>query len=335
MVSKRKSAVQCPRPIGPVLLRRLLMAGMVVLIGWFAAPQPAAAQFCSRTATSLDFGTVSAGASQVTGSTLFISCTGGQANRTIALCPYIGSGTGGVTSINGPRRMASGANRLDFDIFTDATFTRRYRNNISIGGNPRFTLTLNASGSGSTTITFFGRINAGQPTPPGAYSSNFITNTDLHYGYPENNFATCDSTGPFIAGFSFNAMATIDAGCTISTAPVTFPTASSLAATLDATGSITVTCASGVSYTVALNGGGSSAASATTRQMAAGGPARIVYGLFRDAARTQGWFNTVGTTQAGTGTGSAQVLPVYGRIGVQSTPVPGIYTDTIIATITY
>ena len=67
----------------------------------------------------------------------------------------------------------------------------------------------------------------------------------------------------------------------------------------------------------------------------ASGANRITYGLFRNSARTQGWFNTAGTTQAGTGTGSAQTLPVYGRVGAQTTPPPGTYSDTVTVTVTY
>jgi spore coat protein U-like protein len=40
-------------------------------------------------------------------------------------------------------------------------------------------------------------------------------------------------------------------------------------------------------------------------------------------------------TVSGTGTGLTQPLNVYGRVAPQTTPQPGAYTDTIVATITY
>jgi spore coat protein U-like protein len=38
---------------------------------------------------------------------------------------------------------------------------------------------------------------------------------------------------------------------------------------------------------------------------------------------------------SGTGTGLTQTLTVYGRVAPQTTPKPGTYSDTIIATVTY
>jgi spore coat protein U-like protein len=66
------------------------------------------------------------------------------------------------------------------------------------------------------------------------------------------------------------------------------------------------------------------------------GTAFVLYGLYRDAARSQAFGNTIGTnTAAGTGTGLSQTLTVYGRVAPQATPAPGTYADTITATLTY
>jgi spore coat protein U-like protein len=63
---------------------------------------------------------------------------------------------------------------------------------------------------------------------------------------------------------------------------------------------------------------------------------QIWYGLFRDAARSLSWGELGdGAAQPGTGSGAAQSFTVYGRVPAQATPPPGIYSDTIIVTITY
>jgi spore coat protein U-like protein len=60
------------------------------------------------------------------------------------------------------------------------------------------------------------------------------------------------------------------------------------------------------------------------------------YSVYRNSGHSQVWGNTTGTdTQSGTGTGSSQSLTVYGRVPSQTTPPPGIYTDTIVVTVTY
>ncbi|MDR6870988.1 spore coat protein U-like protein [Bosea sp. BE125] len=62
----------------------------------------------------------------------------------------------------------------------------------------------------------------------------------------------------------------------------------------------------------------------------------VNYSLFRDASRTLNWGTTIGTdTVAGTGNGSGQSFTVYGRVPVQTTPSPALYSDTITVTVTY
>ena len=73
----------------------------------------------------------------------------------------------------------------------------------------------------------------------------------------------------------------------------------------------------------------------TTRKMTSGANT-INYSLYQNSSRTTVWGNTVGTnTVSGTGSGLGQALTVYGRVPPQTTPAPGTYTDTIVATVTY
>jgi spore coat protein U-like protein len=86
---------------------------------------------------------------------------------------------------------------------------------------------------------------------------------------------------------------------------------------------------------VSLNGG-TTGGTPTNRKMSKGAE-RVTYGLYKDNARTQPWGDagTPGSTVAGTGTGAAQPLTVYGRVPPQTTPSAGVYTDTVVVTITY
>ena len=70
--------------------------------------------------------------------------------------------------------------------------------------------------------------------------------------------------------------------------------------------------------------------------MKAAGPALINYSLFSDAGRTVNWGNTPPTdTVAAIGNGAAQAFTVFGRIPPQPSPIPAVYTDTIIVTVTF
>lgn len=102
-----------------------------------------------------------------------------------------------------------------------------------------------------------------------------------------------------------------------------------------ATSTISMTCSNTTNYNVGLSAGLDSGATVTTRRMS-NGTAVMTYALYSDSSRTLNWGQTVGTdTVTGTGSGTAQVLTVYGRVPAGQFVTPGNYSDTIIATVTY
>lgn len=135
---------------------------------------------------------------------------------------------------------------------------------------------------------------------------------------------------------SFNVQVTIQATCAIDNATtLDFGTQGVLAANIDQTSAITITCTNTTPYNIGLDQG-LNGTSVTNRDMKAAGPALISYSLYSDVGRSVNWGNTVGVdTLASTGTCSAQVFTVYGRIPPQPSPPPGVYTDTITITVTF
>jgi spore coat protein U-like protein len=135
---------------------------------------------------------------------------------------------------------------------------------------------------------------------------------------------------------SFNVQVTIAATCVVTSATnLNFGTQGVLAANVDQTNTITVTCTNTTPYNIGLDKG-LNGSSVTTRQMKSGGGALINYALYSDSGRTTNWGNTVGTdTVAATGNGAGQAYTVYGRVPPQTTPAPAVYTDTITITVTY
>lgn len=127
--------------------------------------------------------------------------------------------------------------------------------------------------------------------------------------------------------------ATVVAACNVSTTPVAFGAYNPTAGThLDGTGTVSVTCTNGTSYTVALDGGAQ--ADVTTRAMSAGAHG-LNYQLYSDSARTSVWGLTGAGLVAGTGTGSPIDHTVYGRIPSEQNVPPGSYSDTVNVTVTY
>jgi spore coat protein U-like protein len=128
---------------------------------------------------------------------------------------------------------------------------------------------------------------------------------------------------------------TINTACTVSAAPIAFSAQSVLSAAVSQTGSVVVTCSNTSPYTVQLDQGAGASATVANRLMTGPGSATVAYGLYQDAARTVNWGNAAGSWVAGTGAGNAQVLTVYGRILVQTTPAPGAYADTVNVTVSF
>ena len=136
---------------------------------------------------------------------------------------------------------------------------------------------------------------------------------------------------------TFTVQATIVATCTINSAStLNFGNnIGVLAANVDQSSTIQVTCTNTTPYTIGLDAGTGSGATLAARKLTSGG-ATINYSLYTTSGYSTVWGVTAGTdTVAGTGNGTGQSYTVYGRIPPQTTPAPGTYTDTITVTVTY
>lgn len=128
--------------------------------------------------------------------------------------------------------------------------------------------------------------------------------------------------------------ATVLSSCIVAATPMAFGNYAS--SQVDSTASVVVTCSNGTAYNVGLDAGTGSGASVATRKMTGTSGASLDYMLYRDSARSAVWGSTVGTdTLAGTGSGAAQTISVYGRINASQYPGAGVYADTVVVTVTY
>ncbi|MGU2418504.1 Csu type fimbrial protein [Burkholderia cenocepacia] len=136
----------------------------------------------------------------------------------------------------------------------------------------------------------------------------------------------------------FNVTLTIQANCTIAANPLAFGTTGVLASTVNRQTTVSVTCTNSTPYNVGLDAGavtGSTVASRLMGGTTAGNTGTTVgYQLYQDSGHSTIWGNTQGTdTVGGTGTGSAQVLNVYGQVPAQATPKPDTYEASVTATV--
>jgi len=313
---------------------------LAVAICVAVAAGPARAQSCSFSISALNFGTIDLTANTpfTSTATLSASCTG-TGNATVRACPNIDVGSGGSTS-GSPRFLLNGAAQLNFNLYQDGAYTSVWGSDLwAFAGSypsPTIDVTLNGSGSGSASQTIYGQIWAGQQTlAAGTYASAF-SGTQASVAYAYSTVGTCATIGSSHATSApFTVTATDASNCSVNAATLNFGAVGVLGSAVNAASSLTVTCTNALPYTIALDGGLSGATNPTQRVMSQAAQ-QITYGLYRDSARAQPWGDSVGTnTAAGTGSGLAQTLTVYGRVPAQTTPAPGTYSDTVVVTISY
>jgi spore coat protein U-like protein len=180
---------------------------------------------------------------------------------------------------------------------------------------------VTGTGTGSNVpYTVYGVLPGGEVAPSHGYNDT-ITVT------------VTSSLAPATSTFTVNA--TMQNACGVNASDLNFGNYSG--ALVNGTSTISISCnTTNTPYNVGLNQGVASGASVTNRSMTGPSSTLLHYSLFRDSALTQNWGNTVGTdTVSGTNTGSTQSITVYGQIPAGQKGPPGLYTDTLIATLTY
>ncbi|OOG53718.1 spore coat U domain-containing protein [Rhodanobacter sp. C03] len=96
---------------------------------------------------------------------------------------------------------------------------------------------------------------------------------------------------------------------------------------------VSVICTNTTPYTVFANNGANAAGSQNNMKL---GAALLPYNLYTTAGRTIPFPTTSGAALSFTGNGTAQTIPFYGRIPSGTTlPAAGLYTDTVVVSITY
>jgi spore coat protein U-like protein len=289
------------------MIRRFVLAALLMFFGTGVAH---AAGTCTATAGGIAFGTFTG--SQVTNiGSIVVTCTGnGNVNYTVTLT----TGAGTYTT----RLLKNGASSLQYNLYTDAAFGQVWGDGTGVS-NPVFG-SINLNNSGSTdTIQLYARLPAQALPAQGGYGDTITVTVTTNQG---------TSTTTFLV------TAVVQPACTIAATDLAFASYSGVQK--DAQSQISLTCTNYAAWNIGLGTGTYAGATVTTRRMAGPGASAMAYSLFSDSLRTQNWGNTVGTdTVAGQGTGSAQTVPVYGRVPAGQTLLSGNYQDTVIATVTF
>lgn len=316
-------------------MRRHVYGILVLLV--LALCGTAQAQTCTITRpATINFGTVDVllNAPVDITATISVSCTG-TANQTVRVCLNLGDPNSGT--VGGVRRAISGANVLTYQFYTDPSRTVKWSSWVTGGAGVEVLVPLNASGTSTpVALTMYGRVFAGQQTVRAAtYSANFSGAFTHQRSRYTSTGQLCPAMTTGTLRWNFQMRAIVPKKCVVTSATLNFGNPSALTANIDASTNIGVACSTALPYRIQLGAGLSGATNPTLRRMTKGAEF-VTYGLYRDAARSLPWGWTLNTnTLSGTGTGNTVAVPVYGRVPVQTTPTPGVYTDTVVITVNY
>ncbi len=294
------------------MVRKIALAAVLFLLAASPANAQLASAVCSMSASGVNFGTTTGEATTAVGN-LVLRCTGnGNPSYSIAL-------TTGLSGVYALRQMGNGAERLGYNLYTEASLGTIWGDGT--GGSQLVTGRLQFQGQPLLIIMVPVRARLPvQPAPaPGAYQDTILATLN----YPGNEVLT-----------EFEVTANVVPACAISATNLSFGDYTQ--ARLDGQSAIAVTCTDSTQWTVGLSQGTSPGATVTTRKMTGPGGASLPYALFQDAARTVNWGNTVGIdTVRGTGTGDQQTLNVYGRVPASQAVGSGSYQDMITVMLTF
>ncbi|WP_439070495.1 spore coat U domain-containing protein (plasmid) [Serratia nevei] len=138
---------------------------------------------------------------------------------------------------------------------------------------------------------------------------------------------------------SFKVKLTVTSTCDIHTTAATdvdFGSHTSTEGAVTADGALSVNCTNGTAYQIGLDNGENYAGGSRNMKNTSGSET-VAYTLWKDAGRAQPWGNTLDNdTLAGTGSGVAQVIPVYGKVELSTQNLKAAsYEDKVTATVTY
>ncbi|WP_313623820.1 spore coat U domain-containing protein [Achromobacter sp.] len=329
-----------------VALKAGLLMAVALSAGYAETAHASSCTLGAGTTGTMDFGMVNPllpGDTVNDGGQIVVTCNFTALALGARLCFSLG--VGNTSPSVAARAMGAGANRMNYNLYTDPARTQIW--GAATPGRPTsvmLTGPLLGGGNVSTTFRFYGKIPGGQSTVPTVanantpYSETYATTgrLDVLFGLL-SGLSNCPLAAPTQRiTIPLVVRTTVQKNCTISATDMAFPARGTLTTAVAATSQITVRCTNANAFSLALNGG-SVAGNVTARKMKHETAADTVgYQLYQDAAYATVWGDASGgTPRAGVGTGANQTFTVYGRVPAQATPRPGSYRDVITATITF
>jgi spore coat protein U-like protein len=315
----------------------------------------ARADSCSVAQSDIVFPTVSSISSTdvYAGANFKVTCTwtsfvAGLLFPNATVCLYLGVGSNSPAAITAPRQLASGAKAVNYNIYTDASYSAaKIWGGWSGTSTPAnvITFTLTKSGGvGSLTqdVFLFGKLNADAtlsslnvgPDDLVA-SSNFGAGSVLmRYMFFLTGLGDC-TLGTSVS-MPFQVRANVINDCNINVGSLVFPNSGVLASAVRSTSNMSIQCSKNTPYRIAFSGS-ANGGSMTARKLKNTGTAELVSYRISNTLDgvSLGDGNSGTVLLSGTGDGNVANQTVFGIVPAQTTPSPGDYKDSITATVSF
>ncbi|HEX4737447.1 MAG TPA: spore coat U domain-containing protein [Allosphingosinicella sp.] len=292
------------------MILRILLAALLFLA--FAGTAHARDEgICTPSSSGIAFGSFTGSDVEVTGSLVLVCAGNGRLNYTVTLSK--GAGTYDA------RLMKQGGNTLFYNLYSDTLHRTVWGDGTGGSRDVRGSVGLRGQALQTEIVTIYALLPAADLPSAGPYSDTIVATVTTDDGVKTSSFPVTAQAAP---------------NCTISATNLAFRDYAG--SQVDGQSEISLRCNPRLAWNVGLSPGNFPGATVSSRRMRGPSPASLGYALYRDAARTQNWGNIVGTdTLVGTGSGSPQIVNVFGRIPASQSAASGGYVDTIVATVTF
>ncbi|HFZ8995317.1 TPA: spore coat U domain-containing protein [Citrobacter freundii] len=304
----------------------------LLLLTLLFCPVAGAANCWNGSPAGLDFGTVTPGQSSVTSTTLPFTCSNydGQTEY-VRACLKVMANDPLVMNQNQPSTLP-----LNFSVYSISDLHNPLSQNNNVYAQIDLTL---AAGQINVDhpIPLIGKILPGQTNVSAGTYYDYATPVQITYASAasQQSLPACSALSGTTLIDQISATATVKNGCEIvNVDDLEFGTKSPAQGGLlqaTSTAGIAIQCPTGTSYSVGIGHG--LHPDGNQRALCNNGEC-VHYSLYQDAAHSIEWTQSNPQEQYSSD-GQQQNLVVYGEVPAQQWPSAGVYTDTVVITLTY
>lgn len=264
------------------------------------------------------------------------------------VCLYLGDGSGNAsTTVTVPRQLANGTKRINYNLYTDTSYAAAkvwggWAGTDTAANVIQFTLTKTGGvGSLMQDVNLYAKLNADatlSSTNVGPDNLSFVSNFGgsnvlMRYIFFLTGAGNC-LLGTSVA-MPFQVSSNVINDCDINVGNLVFPNSSLLTSAIRTTSTLTARCSLNTAYRITFSAGTTAGNTIGARKMIKTSASDLVSYQISNALDGASLGDGSGGTvvMGGTGDGTTKSQTVFGLVPTQTTPSPGDYKDTVVATV--